>query len=498
MSNLTYDASQAPTCAEFMKSESFGRLIAGPVGSGKTTACIVELLRRSIEQKPGDDGLRHTRFAIVRQTLQQLKATVLEDCKSWLAGLGEYRVSANTFNISFDNVRSQWILIPLEDAEDQARLLSMQLTGAWLSEAIEMDIDVLGPISGRIGRYPSGREGAATWKGLIADTNMPTEESAWHKFMENPPPNWTVFKQPSGLALDAENLSFLWQTDESKKFPLHDPKRVALGRGYYQNLVDTYGAGSDWVKRYVKAEYGDDPSGTAVFRASFTMGFHGVNETNPIPGFPLLIGQDFGRDPWSVICQLDHMGRLIVHEEVPGTADGKQPRDGRTAEGIGLEQHVVRNLRPRLLQPKYQGMKIAVVGDPSGRAMNSISEENSFNALKRLGFSAFPAPTNDIDPRLRAVEAYLLRQVGGGPALMINKHEAPTLLRALNGGYRFGISKATKQRKPQPDKNEYSHVADALQYAALVGHGGMLPFIVSNLTPRKTQNMARVSPRGWT
>lgn len=498
VSDLVYDASQAPTCADFMKSEAFGRLIAGPVGSGKTTACIVELLRRSIEQSPGDDGLRHTRFAIVRQTLQQLKATVLKDCKSWLAGLGEYKVSENTFYVNFSNVRSEWVLIPLEDAEDQARLLSMQLTGAFLSEAIEMDIDVLGPISGRIGRYPSGREGAATWRGLIADTNMPTDGTAWQKFMQNPPPNWSIFLQPSGLVHNAENLSFLWQTDVSKKLPLHDPRRIALGRGYYQNLLDTYGTDSDWVKRYVKAEYGADPSGTAVFRSSFTLGFHGVNDTTPIPGFPLIIGQDFGLDPWSVITQLDHLGRLVVHEEVPGTADGKPGRDGQPAEGIGLEQHIVRNLRPRLMQPKYQGMKIAVVGDPSGSNRTSITMESSIDALKRLGFSAFPAPTNDIDPRLRAVEAYLLRQVGGGPALMINKQEAPTLLRALNGGYRFGISKATHQRKPKPDKNEYSHVADALQYAALVGHGGMLPFIVSNLIPRKTNTGPRVSPRGWT
>jgi hypothetical protein len=29
-----------------------------------------------------------------------------------------------------------------------------------------------------------------------------------------------------------------------------------------------YGEDSDWVKRYVKAQYGDDPSGAAVFKNS--------------------------------------------------------------------------------------------------------------------------------------------------------------------------------------------------------------------------------------
>jgi hypothetical protein len=46
--------------------------------------------------------------------------------------LGEYRVSKRTFYLNFGNVRSEWLLIPLEDEDDQRRLLSSQLTGAWL------------------------------------------------------------------------------------------------------------------------------------------------------------------------------------------------------------------------------------------------------------------------------------------------------------------------------------------------------------------------------
>src|SRR3954469_6395371 len=170
-----------------MKSDAFGRLIAGPVGSGKTTAAVIELLRRTVQQSKAPDGYRYTRHAIVRQTLKQLKDTVLKDCQNWLGGLGRWKVSEGTFHVEFDDVRSEWIFIPLEDAEDQARLLSMQLTGAWLSECIEMDLDVVGPISGRLGRYPSGLQGTPTWHGYIADTNFPTEMTPWHTYMENPP-----------------------------------------------------------------------------------------------------------------------------------------------------------------------------------------------------------------------------------------------------------------------------------------------------------------------
>ena len=82
-----------------MNSTAFGRIAAGPVGSGKTTSCVIELLRRSIEQDPGADGKRYTRHAIVRQTLKQLKDTVLKDCDSWLQGMGGWKVSESTFHL---------------------------------------------------------------------------------------------------------------------------------------------------------------------------------------------------------------------------------------------------------------------------------------------------------------------------------------------------------------------------------------------------------------
>ena len=140
-------------------------------------------------------------------------------------------MSENTFFLRFADVRSEWIFVPLENAEDQARLLSMQLTGAWLSECIEMDFGVLAPITGRIGRYPSANRGAPSWHGIIADTNMPVEMSPWHKFMTEPPPGWQIFIQPSGMSPEAENLNHLLQTEATRKLPIDHPERVAQGRG---------------------------------------------------------------------------------------------------------------------------------------------------------------------------------------------------------------------------------------------------------------------------
>jgi hypothetical protein len=479
---VTINYTAPATCAAFMKSESFGRLIAGPVGSGKTTACLFELFRRALEQAPAPDGIRYTRFAIVRQTLKQLKDTVLKDIISWLSGVAAYKVSDNTIYISIGDVRSEWLLIPLDNPEDQSRLLSMQLTGAWLSEAIEMDVGLISPLAGRVGRYPNASLGGCSWMGVIADTNMPSIGSPWHKMMdEQTPPDWQIFIQPSGMSDGAENLEWLLQTPETLKLPPDDEQRRAQGRTYYERFIRSNSP--DWCKRYVHAEYGDDPSGTAVYRESFHRHWHVASEVTPVSGYPLILGLDFGRDPCGVICQADHRGRLLVLEEI-------------IAEDIGLELQLQRAIRPALMQEEYLGKSVMIVGDPAGRQRSTLYEETSFDLIKRHGLMAYPAPTNDIDKRINAVESWLLGSRDGGPALIIDGDRCPILVRALSGGYRYAKMR-NGQRRATPDKNEYSHVMDAFQYACLAAHGGMTDMIANRLSRRQSRQVVHPTAAGW-
>jgi hypothetical protein len=212
----------------------------------------------------------------------------------------------------------------------------------------------------------------------------------------------------------------------------------------------------------------------------------------------LIIGQDFGRSPWSLICQLDHSGRLLVLEEVAGR--------GPSGETVGLEQHAKQNLIPVLLTPRYVGRPMGIVGDPSGLAKDSLFELNSFELLKRCGLAAEPAPTNDLEPRLRSVESFFTSNVGGGPAIIIDGPHCPTLVAALNGQYKFGTAADASGGmyvKTVPEKlHPWSDVADCLQYVCLVtGNAGayawVLSRIVNTLRPRRP---ARVAPSAlaWT
>lgn len=477
-----------PILSSFMADPAFGRIVLGPIGSGKTTCCMIELLRRALTQEPGDDGIRHTRFAVVRQTLSQLKMTVLKDVMMWLEEIAVWKVSESTLYIKQRDVSTEWLFLPLDEPADERRLLSTQLTGAWVNEICEVNLDLIPAIGGRCGRFPRGRFGVPTWHGLIGDSNFPTEGSAWHGFLEAPPANFDIFKQPGGRTPSAENLNHLNQTSETIKLPEDHPARLAQGRLYYERNAQA--KNKDWVRRYVDAEYGRDPSGAAVFAENFVRRWHCVPTLEPVKLKMLLVGQDFGRNPWSLICQLDYNGRLLVLEEV-------------AAENIGLELHVKRNLRPALSEPRYQNKPIVLIGDPSGTALDSLFEINSFKLLHDMGLSAIPAPTNDLNPRLSAVDKFLTDSRAGGPAMLIDESRCPNLVAALNGGYRFsknqwGVSQA------KPDKNESSHVADDLQYVCLVAQSpGAYEYAMNNtISPLRRRQLRaqhqRMPTQGWT
>jgi hypothetical protein len=440
----------------------------GPVGSGKSAGCFMELLRRAKMQAPNARGERLTRFAIVRNTLPQLRQTCLADIQLWLGPIMNYKVADNTIQIRTPlpdgtKVVSDWMLIPLDTPEDQKRLLSLNLTGAWISEFREIPPSILDALSGRVGRYPAKAIAPYTWKGIIAESNPPDDDSDWyHKLETEKPPDWKLFKQPGGMTEFAENVE-------------------NLPEGYYPLLVANNS--SDWVDVHVNANYGKSLSGQAVWRASFKPDFHVVDQLiEPANNIPIMIGQDFGRTPACLFGQVDARGRLVIMRELFSTDKG-------------LEQFVTTEIRP-FIYMHYMGHRLFAVCDPAGNAKGPIGEESPIKALKRMGFEAFPAVTNDVDPRLRAVEQLFLQQIDGGPALMISGPGCPTLVHALKHSYRYKRKK-TGQLEDRPEKTHpWSDLADCLQYMALSVTANNMGRIMARLNPPPPQPAPSV--RAWT
>lgn len=461
MTELIYNP--PPTIKEFMESDQRVRIVRGPVGSGKSSGMVMELMRRAAEQAPDPkDGIRRSRAVIVRNTMPQLKSTSLKTVLELLRPIVHWEAQNHTIWIKQDDIETEWILMPLDTPDNVQRLLSLDLTFAWLSECRELPPRILQDVLSRCGRFPSMMHGGPTWRGVIAETNSFDEDSEWNKILEEKeldgkplPESWGYFVQPGARDSNAEN------------------KENLVG-GYYEDLIANNSP--SWVEQYVDNIIAPSLSGEAVFRSSFRSAFH-VSPTilEPIPSTMLVIGMDFGRHPAAIITQMDMRGRLNALDEAYG-------------DNMGVEQFLQTVLRPLLSQQKYIRLPIGVVGDPSGVARSQIGEESVFAALKRLGFSSQPAQTNAIEPRLRAVEKMLMQQREGGAALLVSP-SCERLIRALRSKYRYA-KKKDGELQPMPDKTHpWSDLADALQYGVL-GHSG---HVLARLV--KTRHNGGAKPR---
>ncbi len=459
-----------PTISRFMRDDTAeARFLLGPYGSGKTTGCLLELIRRACGEYPNSQGVRQTRFAVVRNTSGQLRQTVLPEIEKWLLPAYKYKVTDSTLSFDFQlpdgtRVQSSWLLIPLDEPRDVERLLSLNLTGAWVSEFRQVPLEIMDPLLGRCGRFKPLGVTRNAWFGVIAESNPPDEDSDWYMKLEvNCPETWKLYKQPSGLAADAENLD-------------------NLRPGYYQSLVAS--STSDWSDVHVRCQYGKSLSGQAVFRTSFKADFHTVpgGTLKLTDSYPLMLAQDFGRTPAALITQVDVRGRLLVLGE-------------QTSTDMGLEQFIFTLLRPTLSR-NFPGAPVFVVADPAGRQKSQIGEESAFDALQRMGFKAYPAPTNDIEPRLRAVEQFFLRNVDAGPAILIDREKCPILVRALKFDYRYR-RKQTGDLEDKPEKKHpASDIVDCLQYAAMGATGNYTASVIAESRPRARKGPMPV--RAWT
>ena len=81
---LAFDYEQAPTIAEFSESDAFVRGLMGPFGSGKSSGCVIELIKGASRQRPDSKGIKHAMFAVIRNTYPQLKDTTIRTVKDWL------------------------------------------------------------------------------------------------------------------------------------------------------------------------------------------------------------------------------------------------------------------------------------------------------------------------------------------------------------------------------------------------------------------------------
>ena len=428
---LSYD-SPGPTCDAFMASNAFVRGIRGPIGSGKSTACCAEIVKRATMQKPGPDGKRRSRWAVIRNTYPELKTTTI---RTW-HGLVPPEVGRwvdqgpPTHYVEFGDVVLEVLFIALDSPGDVRKLLSLELTGAWINEAREVSKAVLDGLTGRVGRYPRMDVGGPTWFGVIMDTNPSDSDHWWYKLAEEDrPEDFAFFSQPSGLSPDAEN-------------------RANLPAGYYERAQ--LGKSDDWIRVYVRGEYGFVQDGKPVY-PEYSDSIHCA----PLPLIPMpgqaFIGLDFGLTPAATFHQKDARGRITTFHEL-------------VAESMGATNFA------RLLSTemaRFPSCKWEIVGDPAGEQRAQTDEQTVFQVLIANGIHARKARTNDFTLRRDAVGNALSRLIDGRPGYLLSP-TCTRLRKAMAGGYCFRrIQVANDRYKDVPDKDMNSRVAESAQYALI-------------------------------
>lgn len=426
---IKYSYKHVPTVKRFSQSDKFIRGLMGPFGSGKSSGCVIELIKRSMAQQPGPDGIRRTRWAVIRNTYQQLKDTSIKTFHQWLPPVhfGEWKIADHTYLITrFEGAEIEVLFRALDRPDQVDNLLSLELTGAWVNEAREIPWTIIQALQGRVGRYPPARDSGPSWFGIFLDTNPPDNDSWWYKlFEETKPENCEIFKQPSGLSREAENLP-------------------NLPEGYYTNLAS--GMDDEAKKVYVKGEYGFVIDGKPVY-PEYNDNLH--CQTFEVSNKqPIYRGWDFGLTPACTFSQITPNGRWLVRHEL-------------TAEHMGAErfaEDVIRFSNEKL--PNY---KFIDHGDPAGQQKSQTDEKTCFQILQAKGINISAGEQTET-LRIESIKKPLTTLIDGKPALQIHP-DCKQLRKGFQGGYQFRRIQTSKERyADKPDKNQYSHVHDSLQY----------------------------------
>lgn len=464
--SLTYEPDGA-VLKQFMRSNNFFRGIRGPVGSGKSVACCIDLFKRATEQKQDKTGKRRTRWAVVRNTNPQLKTTTIKTWLDWFPEetWGRFRWSVPyTHHIRKGDLDVEVIFLALDRPEDVKKLLSLELTGVWVNEAREIPKSIIDACTMRVMRYPARKDGGATWSGVLCDTNAP-EEDHWWAIMSGEAPMPDYMTEDDRLTLvKPEGWEFFTQPQG-----MIEMKKDGLVSGYVLNhlrenakFVDTRyygmiigGKSKHWINVYVLNRLGSTNDGKPVY-PSYNDEVHVAKHSLDFaPQIPVWIGLDFGLTPAAVFAQRMPSGQWKILREI-------------VASDMGIKRFSQVLKKSVAEWCPYQ--TVFIFGDPAGDYRSQTDEDTPFKILRANGVQAVPAPSNDPVIRVESVTQVLDRMVDGKPGMLLDP-SCTMLRRGFQSGYHYRRMAVGGHARydDKPDKNKYSHIHDGLQYLFLGG-----------------------------
>lgn len=441
------------TVREYIKSNSFVSLIIGPIGSGKTLGSIIKWQKLIHEQEPIKDGIRYTRTVVVRNTYAELKDTTIKSFQGWLGDTLKFNWGNLTALYQHGDVHAEILFRSLDKPDDMKKLLSLEITYAYLNELRELPREALDNVTSRLGRYPAMSSGTGATKPCAwADSNAcDNEHWMYKKFLENRPDNHALFLQPPAILDDGE------VNPEAENI-------ANLPYEYYRGFIK--GKPQDWIDVMIRCKFIPLSNGKPVY-PEYNDRIHCIPKKDIAPpdkNRPLVIGGDNGRTSAILIGQVDQFGRLVVFDELISNDIG-------SAEfGEIVANH---------LKANYDEFKHEIYLDPAANSRTQLDDRTQVMVWRNCGLSVRTASTNKPTTVIEAVKKKLNTIIQGYPSLVIADN-CTHIRKALAGSYQYKRVNVSGERYSEaPDKNSYSHVADALAYL-VDGIGGTRELVSSS------------------
>jgi len=402
------------TVRSFHKSDAFVRGVRGPIGSGKSVGCCMEILLKSINQR-AFEGKRRSKWGIVRGTYGELRTTTISTWLDWFDSVttisyGHPIHGMMTFPLKDGTVvECELIFLALDHPKDVKKLKSLELTGIFFNEAAEIHYTHISMGTGRVNRYPSKNMGGFNWSGVIMDTNSPDEANWWYEMAENKhPDDWEFFDQPPALI----NIGTIKEPEFIENPEAENIINHVIGIDYY--FKQLAGKPIEWVNVFLLNQYGSSEPGSYVY-ANFGKENYSdkvfdhsrpINWTfdwNFVPQCSGII-QEYGDDIYAV-------DEFVIH--------------GAESKDVALE-FVER-------YEKYKSCPVCIYGDANGNVGAKHGFESNYLTVERIlkahGFKVYmkvPRANGPIKDGQNSLRAKIL-DATGKRSFFVNPKKCPTI-----------------------------------------------------------------------
>jgi hypothetical protein len=432
-----------------------------------------------MKQPPGLDGVRRSKYAVLRASYPNLKSTTIDSwINDWFGPL---------INVVYDipirgeinmmhpdgktQIEMKLVFLALDREEDVNKLQSLQITGAHLNETAEIPRGVYQMLKSRINRYPKmrtldkihpdfrdefkpylnkyGKIGAYE-PFIIHDYNsVPTNHWLYEIAEKEKPDNHAFYTQPPALLMTNKQQGFVKDAEGNYyKFNPEADNLENLNEDYY--IDQCQGADPDWISVFVLNNYGSLRAGKPVYKM-YEDRVHYSDEPYEVhKGIPIIIGLDTGLTPSAAFMQFTSMGQLVVFDEL-------------VTEDTSIHEFAYDVLWPHI-RNNYKGHRIEIIVDPENKR-GQTDKKTARDILVKAGFPVSLGKTQNPAQRFESVVFFLRKQNG-----FMLCGNTPVLRQGFISDFKYDRVSTTVQGtkwKEKPEKNIYSHVHEALQYGAM-------------------------------